>query len=170
MKRIAILMVFALLANVEPALAQGARGGSFAASPGRSVAGYTGGSVAGYTGGSVAGYTGASAARDGGRPVVNHRPGGHPGQAGHNRHQPPHVAVVFPWWWHLHYGHHHSRTVVVTAPVYVPVYAPVPVPAYGEPIPELRYYCPDYRDYYPNVATCPSQWLQVVPDAVSTRY
>ena len=166
MKQIAILMGLALLADVEPVLAQGARGGSYAASSGRSVAG--------YTGGSVAGYAGASSSRHGGQAVVNHRPGGHQGHGGHNGHRHghhrPHVAVVFPWWWHLHYGHqhHHSRTVVVTAPVYVPVYTPVPVPAYGEPTSDLRYYCPDYRDYYPNVATCPSQWLQVVPPAVTT--
>jgi hypothetical protein len=170
MNRIAILMGLALLANVEPALAQGARGGSHAASSGRSIAGYTGGSIAGYTGGSVAGYTGASSPRHGGQPVVNHRPGGHQGQGGHSGHHRSPIGVVLPWWWHLHYGHQHYRTVVVTAPVYVPVYTPVPVPAYGEPTSALRYYCPDYRDYYPNVATCPSQWLQVVPDAVSTSY
>ena len=153
MKRIAILMGLALLADVEPVLAQGAKAGSHAASSGRSVAG--------YTGGSVAGYTGASTARHGGRP------GGHHGQ--HHGHRPghhhPHLigAVVLPWWWHQHYSHqHHSTTVVVPAPVYVPVYPPIPASA------DLRYYCPDYRDYYPNVATCPSQWLQVVPPAVTT--
>jgi hypothetical protein len=152
MKRIAILMGLALLANVEPALAQGARGGSHSAGAARSVAG--------YTGGSVAGYTGASTAR--------HGPGGQHGHH-HGHHRPP-AAVVFPWWWQYHYGYrpYYSSTVVVTAPVYVPVYTPVPTPI--EPGSALLYYCPDYRDYYPNVATCPSQWLQVVPGTVGTNY
>jgi hypothetical protein len=162
MKRIAILMVFALLANVEPALAQGARGGSFAASSGRSVAG--------YTGGSVAGYTGASTARHGGQPGTYHRPGGH---AGHHHRPPHHLGVVVPWWWwHLHYGHRYrSTTVVVPAPVYVPVYPSIPAYPPTPANADLLYYCPDHRDFYPNVATCPSQWLQVVPPAVTnTNY
>jgi len=57
---------------------------------------------------------------------------------------------------------------VVTAPVFYPVYAPVPAPVYVEQSSEVYYYCPDYRDYYPNVATCPSQWMQVIPRAVGT--
>lgn len=155
MKRIAILMGLFLLAAVEPALAQGARGGNYSASAARSVAG--------YTGGSIAGYTGASTARQDARPVPQHRPIP-PGRQGHHhgRHH-PHVSVVFPGWWYYPYGY---RTVVVPAPIYVPEYVPVPAPA--APAPELRYYCPDYRDYYPNVATCPSQWLQVVPQALTT--
>ena len=28
---------------------------------------------------------------------------------------------------------------------------------------EPRFYCPDYRAYYPAVQNCPSQWLQVAP-------
>jgi hypothetical protein len=66
-------------------------------------------------------------------------------------------------------------TIVVAAPFfyYPPVYAapvyPVPVyqepPVYVEQSSEVRYYCPDYRDYYPTVATCPSPWLQVLPGA-----
>jgi hypothetical protein len=27
-----------------------------------------------------------------------------------------------------------------------------------------RYYCPDTAGYYPDVQTCPSDWLQVVPN------
>jgi hypothetical protein len=27
-----------------------------------------------------------------------------------------------------------------------------------------RYYCPDSAGYYPDVQTCPSEWLQVVPN------
>jgi hypothetical protein len=51
---------------------------------------------------------------------------------------------------------------------YPPAYAAAPAysepPTYVEQGPGVQYYCPDYRDYYPNVATCPSQWLQVIPD------
>jgi hypothetical protein len=73
-----------------------------------------------------------------------------------------------------------SSTIVVGAPFfyYPPVYAvpvyPGPVyqeqpvyveqPAYVEQGSEVRYYCPDYRDYYPNVSSCPSPWMQVLPD------
>jgi hypothetical protein len=28
---------------------------------------------------------------------------------------------------------------------------------------DLRYYCPDTREYYPAVRACPSPWLKVVP-------
>jgi hypothetical protein len=74
--------------------------------------------------------------------------------------------------------HHRHRvivgsTVVIGAPFfypypyYPPVYAPAPVysepPAYVEQSTEVYYYCPDYRDYYPNVPTCPSPWMQVLP-------
>lgn len=52
---------------------------------------------------------------------------------------------------------------------YPPAYAASPAyeepPVYIEQADEVRYYCPDYRDYYPNVPNCPSPWLQVVPGA-----
>jgi len=28
---------------------------------------------------------------------------------------------------------------------------------------DVRFYCPDYRAYYPEVQTCPSEWLKVIP-------
>ena len=98
-----------------------------------------------------------NARHHGGRPGVHH---------GHHHHRP---TVVFRpgWWWH----HNHvvyGSTVVVTAPVFYPYYIPVPAPVYVEQGSEIRYYCPDYRDYYPSVATCPSQWMQVIPGAVRT--
>lgn len=46
-------------------------------------------------------------------------------------------------------------------PYYPPMYAPPP--AYIEQGTGPYYYCPDYGDYYPRVATCPSQWMQVYP-------
>ena len=67
------------------------------------------------------------------------------------------------------------RTVIIVGggfflswPYYYPPYYPpayAEAPAYVEQGDDVRYYCPDYRDYYPNVSTCPSQWLQVLPDA-----
>ena len=143
MKRIAILIGLALLADVEPAVArEGARAGGPAASTGRT---------------SGEGFAGAHAPRHGGRPGV-HR--------GDHHHRP--IVVIRPgWWWH-HNRVVYGSTVVVTAPVFYPFYVPVPAPVYVEQSSDLRYYCPDYRDYYPNVATCPSQWMQVIPGAVHT--
>jgi hypothetical protein len=50
-------------------------------------------------------------------------------------------------------------------PYYPPVYAAPPVyaepPVYIEQGGGVYYYCPDYNDYYPNVSSCPSQWVPV---------
>jgi hypothetical protein len=57
-------------------------------------------------------------------------------------------------------------------PYYPPVYAPPPAytepPVYIEQGGGVYYYCPDYRDYYPNVASCPSQWVPVSSTASET--
>ena len=71
--------------------------------------------------------------------------------------------------------------VVIGAPFFYPYYYPYypyyyppaypEAPVYSEPPTyieqgsniQFQYYCPDYRDYYPNVASCPSPWMQVVP-------
>lgn len=74
--------------------------------------------------------------------------------------------------------HHHGGRVIVGSAIVIgtagfPYYVPpayVP-PAYVEPPPvtyieqdeQVRYYCPDSRAYYPDVTTCPSPWLKVVP-------
>lgn len=138
MKRpIAILLGLALLASADAVLAHGGnRGGSHGG-------GFGVGVHAGFHGG-----------HHGGRPIVGVRPVpvivGRP-----HFHRPPVVV---------------SSTIVVGAPFfyYPPVY-PVPVyqepPVYVEQSSEFRWYCPDYRDYYPNVSTCPSPWLQVLPGA-----
>jgi len=144
MKRpIAILMGLAMLASADAVLARdNARGGGQGVSVGRHASG---------------GFAGAHARHQGGRPGVHH-----------GRHHGRPIVVIRPgWWWH----HNHvvyGSTVVVTAPVFYPVYTPVPAPVYVEQSSEVYYYCPDYRDYYPNVATCPSQWMQVIPGAVRT--
>ena len=75
-----------------------------------------------------------------------------------------------------HFFHHRvivGSTVIVGAPFFFfppPYYPPVYAdPAYAEPPAyveqgsDTRYYCPDYRDYYPNVQSCPSPWMEVVP-------
>jgi hypothetical protein len=46
-------------------------------------------------------------------------------------------------------------------PYYPPAYTEPP--AYVEQGGNVYYYCPDYRDYYPNVASCPSPWMKVLP-------
>jgi len=151
MKRpIAILLGLALLASADGVLARGGdRDGGHGGSAGRHGGGFVAGAHAGNHGG-----------HHGGRPIVGVRPGrvfiGHP----HFFHR--HPVVV-------------SSTIVVAAPFfyYPPVYAaPVyPVPVYQEPAVyieqglEVRYYCPDYRDYYPSAATCPSPWMRVLPGA-----
>jgi hypothetical protein len=66
-----------------------------------------------------------------------------------------------------------GSAIVVGAVGYPYYYAPPPYvpPAYVEEPPvsyieqsdQVLYYCPDSRAYYPNVATCPSPWLKVVP-------
>lgn len=80
----------------------------------------------------------------------------------------PVISPVFP-----------SRTVVIGGafflgwPYYYPPYYPpaYAAPAYADPPVYVEqgdgvlYYCPDYRDYYPNVAECPSPWMQVLPGA-----
>jgi hypothetical protein len=172
MKRpISILLGFALLACMQLALA---RGGDHRAGERRGGAAFAGrGAVAG---------PGASV----GRPAVQGvRPLGHPGWQGVR-------PIGHPGWQgvrptigvHLRPGsairnHRHPQrsrvfiggTVVLGAPIFYssPVYvAPSPVyaepPVYIEQGSQVYYYCPDYRDYYPNVATCPSPWLRVLPE------
>ena len=61
------------------------------------------------------------------------------------------------------YPYYYSPAPVYAAP---PAYADEPV-TYIEQSPaaggQVLYYCPDSRAYYPNVTTCPSPWLKVVP-------
>jgi hypothetical protein len=96
-----------------------------------------------------------------GRPISGIRPG----------------PVVVGGHFHHHGGVIVGGAVVVGAPIFwypppYPYYPYVP-PAYGGDgytTPtyveqgQIAYYCPDYQDYYPNVTSCPSEWMQVVPD------
>jgi len=84
------------------------------------------------------------------------------------------VFVGRPPFFHRHHAVV-GGAVVFGAPFFYPYpyyYPPVyPVPAYSEPPVYIEqgsgvlYYCPDSRDYYPNVPTCPSPWMQVLPGA-----
>ena len=108
-------------------------------------------------------------------PVVGVRPGPvygvHPPVVGV---RPGPVVIGRPPFFHRYPG---GGAVIVAAPVYAypyypyypypPVYA-APVytepPTYIEQGPEVHYFCPDTRAYYPSVATCASPWMQVLPD------
>lgn len=82
------------------------------------------------------------------------------------------------------HSHHMHRAVIVSAvPVFFGVpfagYYPAPyyAPPYMEPSPatspsttpgyatpgEPHFFCPDSRQYYPAVTSCPTPWLKVVP-------
>lgn len=92
---------------------------------------------------------------------------GHYGQYDHSWHHGHHgyVNLVFaaPLFWRPYdYFYPYPRTQVVVErqpEVYVQreVAAAQPAPA------NYWYYCPDTKTYYPYVQTCPSGWLQVVP-------
>jgi hypothetical protein len=153
MKRsIALLLGLALLVGAGGVLARDGAGHS--------------GAGAGHSGSARGGavhFAGSHWA--GGRPVVGVHPApvfGRPGP----------VIVGRPGF----HGHPIVRsTIIIGAPFffypytyYAPPVYPAAVysepPAYVEQGASVLYYCPDYRDYYPNVASCPSPWMQVVPD------
>ena len=55
-----------------------------------------------------------------------------------------------------------------SSPYYAPAYTPAPVytypPAVAQTEPTVYYYCAELQDYYPNVQSCPSNWMRVLPD------
>ncbi len=161
--RIALLAGLALLLGTGGALAHGGghSGGSRGGSPGGArVAGTMHvGSVAGVRSPVFAGRPPVFAGRP---PVLVGRP-------------PIFVAPPFPR------PHHHGGgggAVIVAAPFfygypytpypYYPPAYPAPVyenpPTYIEQGADIHYYCPDSRGYYPDVPTCASPWVQVLPD------
>jgi len=168
MKRpISILLGFALLVFTDAVFAGGGHGGG-----GRSSG------------------SGASMVRPGAQGVrpVGHpgwqgvRPVGHPGWQGvgpvASVHPQPGVVVrnhPYPHHAYRHGGHlFYGSTVILGAPFFFPppvYFATAPVytepPVYIEQGSQVYYYCQDYRDYYPRVATCPSPWVQVLPEAVN---
>jgi hypothetical protein len=158
---IAIVLALALLAGAE--LAQAARGGG----------GRGGGMGGGHASGPITGrppqfagrpihFTGGPTHFTGVRPIVGVRPApvfaGRPPFFPHNRVVVGTTVVVgAPFYWYPPYPYPYYPY-----PAY-PAYTEEP--AYVEQGVDVRYYCPDYRDYYPTVQTCPSPWLQVVPGA-----
>jgi len=62
------------------------------------------------------------------------------------------------------------RHVFITGAIVAPLFYPepyypapyYPAPSYA-PAPGYWYYCPEYRAYYPYVASCPSGWQPVAP-------
>ena len=144
---IAILLGVALLASSGAVLARGGRGGGGHAGGGGFHGGGRSIGVAGH--GAVGFHSGHSV----GRPFVGVRPG--PVFVG----RPPffHRQRVFV-----------GSTVIIGAPFFYPYpYYPYYPPTYAEPPVYIEqgggvyYYCPDYNDYYPNVSSCPSQWVPV---------
>jgi len=161
MKRsIGILLGLALLAGAG--LAHAGRSGG-----GHGGGGHMGGGrpgMSGQAGGQhfAAGQMHFTGAHVGVRPGI--RPGpvivGRPGFPHHRVIVGGAVVVAAPFFWY---------------PPYPYPYYPYVAPAYGgsgyTQTPtyveqgDVRYYCPDYQDYYPNVPSCPSPWMQVIPEA-----
>jgi len=111
--------------------------------------------------------------------------GGHSGRSGAfvGRSGFAHPGFVHPGFVHGRPFFHHGGRVIVGSAIivggvvgypyyYPPAYYP---PAYADPAytdqpptyieqgDQVLYYCPDSRAYYPNVTTCPSPWMKVVP-------
>ena len=155
-RAIAILLGVALLASADAVLARGGRGGGGHAGGGGFHGGGT--SMGFHSGHGGTAAVGIRAGHSIGRPFVGVRPG----------------FVGRPPFFHRHrvFG---GGTVIIGAPFfypyypyypyYPPVYAAPPVyaepPVYIEQGGGVYYYCPDYNDYYPNVSSCPSQWVPV---------
>jgi hypothetical protein len=174
MKRlIAVVLGLTLIAGVEFTQARGGgggRGGGGHAASGGHPGGHPGMGQGGRVTGGPPHFTTGPMHFTGGRPI------GHPGVGG----RPPAVIVGHP-------PHHRvivGGAFVVGAPFFW--YPPYPYPYYPYPYPyvspayggpaytqtptyieqgAIAYYCPDYQDYYPNVQSCPSPWMQVVPGA-----
>ena len=129
------------------------------ASPAAALAGRGGGH-----GGSMSGGHGFGGARSASFAAHSHfvRPLVHPGVNPVRPVFPPRTVIFVGGGFFLGWPYYYP-------PYYPPAYAEAPAyadpPAYVEQGDDVRYYCPDYGDYYPNVSTCPSQWLQVLPDA-----
>jgi hypothetical protein len=76
------------------------------------------------------------------------------------------VVVAGPYFWYPPYPYPYPYPgYAYETPAYGgPAYSGATTPTYIEQG-DIRYYCPDYQDYYPNVPTRPSPWMQVLPEA-----
>lgn len=174
-KTTAILLGLALATGAGLAYARGGGGGH---GGGHSAGGFRGGGQA-FAGGGMVGRpvasggfthftTGPARFTTGphpGHPIAGVRPGPIVVRPGF----PPRrvivgggaVIVAAPYFWYPPYPYAYPYPYV--APAYGGS-AYEETPQYIEQGSQIRYYCPDYQDYYPNVQNCPSQWMQVVPD------
>jgi hypothetical protein len=166
----------ALLAGLI--LAAGA--GVVQAAGGHGGGGHGGG---GHGGGHAGGITGAHPGASGGfthfttgtmhfttgphpvHPIAGVRPGpvfvGRPGFPHHRVIVGGAVVVAAPFFWYPPYPYPYYPYGYVSPAYGGPAYEETPT--YVEQG-SIAYYCPDYQDYYPNVPTCPSPWMQVVPE------
>lgn len=76
------------------------------------------------------------------------------------------VPAYWPRSYHSTVPYWYTRpTVVVQQPAVTYVQREAPPPQPAQPA-GYWYYCPDSQSYYPYAQTCPSDWLQVVPQTV----
>lgn len=177
MKRsIGILLGLALLAGAGLALAGTGGGGHGGGGHGGGHAGGVGGRP-GMSGGFTHFTTGPTHFTTGtmhfttgphpGHPIAGVRPApvfvGRPGFPHHRVIVGGAIVVGAPFFWYPPYPYPYYPYV---APAYGgPAYTEVPTYVEQGSPNGVWYYCPDYQDYYPNVPSCPSPWVQVVPGA-----
>lgn len=73
------------------------------------------------------------------------------------------IVVGTPFFWYPPYPYPYYYPYPYVAPAYGGS-AYTEAPTYVEQG-DIAWYCPDYQDYYPNVPSCPSPWMQVIPGA-----
>lgn len=73
----------------------------------------------------------------------------------------PYWGPAYPYWWYPppYYAYPPPTVVVEPPPVYIEP-PPAPPPAPPAP-PAYWYYCSSAKAYYPNVQTCPEDWVKV---------
>jgi hypothetical protein len=65
----------------------------------------------------------------------------------------------YPYWWYPP-PYYYPPPVVIEEP---PVYIEQPPAAPAPPATAYWYYCGSAKAYYPNVPTCPEEWIKVPP-------
>jgi hypothetical protein len=148
-----LLAVALLIAGPITGYARGGKGGG---GGGHSSGGHSGG---GRTGSSHGG---------GGNIGSGHIGGGHVGGAHVGGYRAGGRVVIRGWsgwsWWPWFWG----------GALFAPRYAPPPVEIQEQPLIEIEpdeeqpyywYYCQNPQGYYPYVKSCPSEWIEIDPDA-----
>jgi hypothetical protein len=67
----------------------------------------------------------------------------------------------YPYWWYPPPYSYPPTVIIQQPPVYIEQAPPVPAPP--PPPPAYWYYCVSAGAYYPNVPTCPEDWVRVPP-------